>query len=165
MVDYSRQLAFINHCNDPHSLRNLIARAKAENASIVEDAAFKRLVRLVPDEAPGTVEHDFWTTVNAFEEMLTQERGRTTRLARTRQKVKRAGVVQTLRDWAMGSKTAGFEMLIARRMPELTGEAIVLRHPKHFTPEALQAAQNKLIEALDQLHATHGLLSDEFSTL
>ena len=147
VTDYSRQFAFIDGCDNPESLRNLIERAKAEGAPVVAEAAFKKLVGLVPAEQPGTVEYDFWVTVNAFEEVLKQERGRTTRLSRTRQKVGRVGVVQTLEDWAEGGKTEGFDMLIERDMPELTGEAIVLRHPEHFSAKALAAARKRLIDA------------------
>jgi hypothetical protein len=56
--------------------------------------------------------------------------------------------VQTLRDWALSDKeTDGFRMLLERGMPELTGEAIVLRHPKSFEPEVLTAARQRLSRA------------------
>ena len=52
-------------------------------------------------------------TIHAFEHILSEERGKTTRLARTRQKVARVGVVQTLQDWATSAKsTDGFTMLL-----------------------------------------------------
>ncbi len=80
--------------------------------------------------------------------MLTEERGRTTLLARTRQKLKRVGVMQTLADWALnGTETNGFKMLIARGMPELTGEAIVLRHQEQFAPDVVAAAGRRLMTA------------------
>jgi hypothetical protein len=95
------------------------------------------------------VEHDFWQTIHAFEHVLSEERGKTTRLSRTRQKVARAGVVQTLHDWAMSAKsTDGFDMLLERNIPELTGEAIVLRHALQFGAEVVAAAKRRL-EAAD----------------
>jgi hypothetical protein len=100
---------------------------------------------VLPKEKPGTVEHDFWQTIHAFEHVLSEERGRTTRLARTRQKVARVGEVRTLQDWAMSDKsTDGFTMLLERNMPELTGEAIVLRHARQFGAEVVAAARNRL---------------------
>ncbi|WP_292963566.1 hypothetical protein [Nitrobacter sp.] len=76
---------------------------------------------------------------------MSDEREKTTRLARTRQKVARVGEIQTLKDWALSEKsTDGFAMLLERNMPELTGEAIVLRHPQHFAPEVVAAARNRL---------------------
>ena len=76
-------------------------------------------------------------------------------MSRTRQKVAKVGVVQTLRDWAAGAQeTAGFKMLLERGMPEFTGEAITLRHPEHFEPQTLEAARRRLTVAgvdLDRL--------------
>jgi hypothetical protein len=94
------------------------------------------------------VEHDFWRTINAFEFALTEQRGKTTRLSRTRQKVARLGVLQTLNDWAfVKGETTGFSMLLEMQMPELTGEAIVLRHQDQFTPEVIAAARQRLVDA------------------
>ena len=44
------------------------------------DLAFRRLIAILPQEQPGTIEHDFWQTIHAFEHALTEERGKTTRL-------------------------------------------------------------------------------------
>ena len=91
------------------------------------------------------MEYDFWRTVHSFEHVLTEENSRTTRLSRTRQKVQRVGVVQTLVDWALDTKrTDGFRMLLERDMPELTGEAIVLRHPSRFEVAVISAARARL---------------------
>jgi hypothetical protein len=86
--------------------------------------------------------------VQAFEQIRTNENGWTTRLSRTRQKVGRVGVEQTVVDWATDTKdTAGFAMLIGRGLPHLTGEAIVLRHPARFSAAVLEAAQARLARA------------------
>lgn len=148
MADQSKILTFVAQCDDVEKLKSLIKNARERGAPAVADAAFRKLVSLVPSEHPGTVEHDFWQTVHAFEYMLTEERGKTTRLARTRQKVGQVGVMQTLRDWALsGKETDGFKMLLDRGMPELTGEAIVLRHSGLFDPLVLAAARKRLTDA------------------
>jgi hypothetical protein len=148
MVDHSRILAFIAQCVDADKLRSLIKNARDRSESAVVDAAFRKLISLVPSERPGTVEHDFWQTIYAFEHLLTQEREKTTRLSRTRQKVARVGVMQTLRDWALSDKeTHGFRMLLNLEMPELTGEAIVLKHSESFEPEIVAAARQRLSDA------------------
>jgi hypothetical protein len=148
MTDHSKMLAFIAQCEDADKLRSIIRNARDRGESALADAAFRKLISLVPSERPGTVEHDFWQTVHAFEYVLTEERGKTTRLSRTRQKVARVGVVQTLKDWALSDKeTDGFKMLLDRGMPELTGEAIVLRHPGSFESQVIGAASHRLAEA------------------
>jgi hypothetical protein len=145
MTDVAKILGLIENCDDPDRLRSWIRNAREKGEPRVADAAFRRLVSVLPKEKPGTVEHDFWQTIHAFEHVLSEERGRTTRLARTRQKVARVGEVQTLQDWAMSAKsTDGFTMLLERNMPELTGEAIVLRHARRFCAEVVAAARQRL---------------------
>lgn len=148
MTDHSKIITQIRACNDPALLNRWLRNAREKNASDVADAAFRQLISIVPAEEPGTVEYDFWQTINAFEQTLSDERGKTIRLSRTRQKVARVGVIETLKDWAVGSsRTEGFDMLLERGMPEYTGEAIVLRHPEAFTPEVRDAAKRRLDEA------------------
>ena len=148
MSDPAKILGLIATCDDPEKLRSWITNARKAGDNRIADAAFRRLISVLPKEKPGTVEHDFWQTIYAFEHVLSEERGKTTRLARTRQKVTRVGEVQTLKDWALSSKsTDGFTMLLERNMPELTGEAIVLRHAKQFGADVLAAANQRLVQA------------------
>src|SRR5258708_10553801 len=65
--DHKKILAFVAGCDDAGKLGSLIRNARAQGATAVADAAFRKLVALVPTEQPGTVEHDFWQTVHAFE--------------------------------------------------------------------------------------------------
>jgi len=148
MVDHTRVLDFIARCDDPDKLRALIKNARERDGATVADAAFRKLVSIIPSERPGSIEHDFWQTIHAFEYMLTEERGKTTRLSRTRQKVGKIGVKQTLQDWALGDKhTDGFKMLLDRGLAELTGEAVVLRHSHEFDPRVVDAARKRLSRA------------------
>lgn len=147
MTDYTKQLAFIAKATDAEELRRLVASAKRLNAKPVEEAAFRKLITLGIEHDTGSVEHDFWRTVNAFEADLKEERGKTVRLSRTRQKVAKDGVIKTLTDWALGHPTDGFNMLIERDMPELLGEAIVLRHADDFEPHVVEAARSRLSSA------------------
>jgi hypothetical protein len=148
MPDHARIRAQIAACDDPEKLRRWIVNARNKNETDISDATFRRLIAIMPQEQPGTVEYDFWQTMHAFEHILTEERGKTTRLARTRQKVARVGVIETLKDWALSDhRTDGFEMLLERSMPELTGEAIVLRHSESFAEVVVTAARMRLESA------------------
>jgi hypothetical protein len=148
MSNYNKIIDNILKCDDPKALRTWMKNARDKDADEVADAAFRRLIAIMPSEQPGTLEHDFWQSIHAFEFILTEERGKTTQLSRTRQKVKRVGIVQTLKDWALDKKqTPGFEMLMERGMPELTGEALVLRHSNKFDADVQAAARNRLVEA------------------
>lgn len=145
MADHKKVLASIAVATDPAKLRTLRQNAQRLGVSEVDDAAFRRLVEILPEGAPGSIEHDFWKTIHAFEEILRDERGKTVRLSRTRQKIDRVGVMRTLIDFALSkTPTDGFNMLIERGLPELTGEALVLKHSGHFEPAVLEAAKSRL---------------------
>ena len=144
-ADIPEMIEFVSTCEDPEKLRRIMKNSRERDAGALADAALRKLVSVLPSERPGTVEFDFWRTIHSFEHVLTEERCRTTRLSRTRQKVQRVGVVQTLIDWAVDSKqTDGFRMLLERDMPELTGEAIILRHPDKFEHHIVSAAHARL---------------------
>ncbi len=148
MTDNSKAIAIIDSSSDPKQLRRFIENARRMNAPDVRVAAFRRLVEILPEEEPGSVEHDFWRSIHALEQVLLEERGKTVRLSRTRQKIARVGVMQTLRDFAVKkSPSQGFEMLLERGMPELTGEAVILRHTDLFDPEVIAAARTRLVAA------------------
>ncbi len=138
-------IARVNSCDDPAKLRTYRKNAKRLGYPEVERAAFVRLTEILPQEKPGTLEHSFWQVVHTFEELLSEERGRRTPLARTRQKVRRVGEKQTLIDWCLSpSETQGFEMLAERNMLGMSGEAIVLRHKDEFAVDVIAAAKARL---------------------
>jgi hypothetical protein len=142
-----RALTFIAVCSDARKLKQMAENAKAHGAADVEQAALLRLYAVLPAAEPGTLEHDVWQSVYALEGALKAERGKTTLLSRTRQKLKRDGEVVTVIDLVTGKASAGFQMLLDRHMPELTFEAVALRHPHRFTSELLAAAEKRLADA------------------
>lgn len=148
MTVNSKILASIAKCSDPNKLRTWIENAEKKNDTAVADAAFRKLVSIVPAEKEGTVEHDFWKSIHALEFVLSKENRKTTRLSRTRQKIDRVEVVQTLKDLALKkTPSKGFTMLLERNMPDLTAEAVILRHPTKFDEDICSAARERLVAA------------------
>ena len=143
----------ISGLDDPARLRVFIANARREKSPAVERAAFARLCEVQPEANPGTVEHDVWKSIHALEEMLRDERGKTTLLSRTRQKISKDGEAKTASDLTLKrGASQGFDDLIDRGHPELTFEAVVLRHPKTFDSEVTNAARDRLEGAGVDIH-------------
>ena len=143
--DERAAIARIETQDDPAKLRSQIDNARRQGSAAVERAAFLRLCLIQPEATPGTVEHDVWRSIHALEEMLREERGKTVRLSRTRQKIARDGEAKTVSDLTMKPEPSqGFVDLIEHRHPELTFEAVVLRHPKTFPADIQSAAKRRL---------------------
>ncbi|TCJ41272.1 hypothetical protein [Parafrankia sp. BMG5.11] len=149
-----RALSLVASCSDPEKLSRLAENARASGASKVEHAALLKLYSVMPSARPGTFEHDVWQSIHALEGALKRERGKTTLLARTRQKIARDGELQSVADLVTGKESAGFQMLIDRGMPELTFEAVALRHPQQFGQGVLDAARKRLEQTRSQSSTT-----------
>lgn len=142
-----RALAFIAQCDDPAKLRQLASNADKSGNEEVQHAALLRLYAVLPSEAPGTLEHDVWQSIFALEGALAAERGKTVLLSRTRQKIARDGEHRTVADLVTGKLSDGFTMLLERKMPERSFEAVAMRHQDRFDEAVIMAATRRLREA------------------
>jgi hypothetical protein len=141
----ARIMKTIEECTDARKLRQIAINAREKGELAVARAAELRMYAILPSEAPGTLEYEIWQSIHALEGTLTNERGKTTRLARTRQKIKKVGELATVRDLVLSSKPSeGFSMLIDRDMAFLTFEHVALRHPDRFEGNVLEAASARL---------------------
>jgi hypothetical protein len=135
----------ISEYTDPKALRNLMANAKRLNRDDIWREAFLRLCCLEGGDQTDPLHRDFYATLAAYEELLTEKNGRTTRANRTRQKLRNKGVIQCLEDWAMApGGTDGFNLLISLGMAKLTGEFLVMKYPDRFSQEAVRAARARM---------------------
>jgi hypothetical protein len=83
--------------------------------------------------------------MRALEEALTEEAGKTKRLNRTRQKLKRAGVRQTLADLALKPQpSVGFLKLVEFGMADMSAESLILKYRTEFESQVIVAAKNRL---------------------
>lgn len=149
MSKHQKLLDLIANCNDEEKLRNWISNANRTQVDEVEDAARRRLIEVRAskdiDEPNDPVVLDFWKSITALENELSEERGKTIRLSRTRQKIARVGVEKTLADLALQTHPSdGYHLLKARGMLDLSAEAVVLRFAERFAPEVLEAARLRL---------------------
>ena len=141
----ARALALIADCDDPEKLRRIAANARRLGEDGIDRAASLKLYTVLPFAEPGTLEHDVWRSIHALEGALKDERGRTTLLGRTRQKIARDGELRTVADLVRGKTSDGFRMLMDREMVDHTFEAVALRHRALFEDEVILAASDRLL--------------------
>ena len=147
-TDFTRVLANIAKCSEPTQLRRYMENARSRGADEVYDAAFHRLISVQPSAEIGTIAHDVWRTIHAFEELLRQERGKTVRLSRTRQAIARKGEVRTVTGLVLKREASnGFNMLLERDLLELSFEALVVARSDHFPAEVVNGARSRLEDA------------------
>ena len=128
--------------------RIVLERARARRLDDVYSAVFRRLCQLVGNEndhPDDPLVRDFYETLAAYEQLLTEKNGRNTPATRTRQKLANKGVHLSLIEWTRGKiETNGFTLLVDAGLPEYTGEYLVARYADRFPPDVVQLAQERL---------------------
>lgn len=140
-----KMLKPISAYTDSAALRTLMQNAKRMGRNDIWREAFQRLCSLEGADQTEPLHREFYETLAAYEQLLSEKNGRATRASRTRMKLRSKGVVACLEDWAKSKEpTEGFELLVANELVEMTGEQIVLKYPDQFSPEAVAAAKARL---------------------
>jgi hypothetical protein len=130
---------------DAEALLRMARNARGKSAA-VEKAALRRLAEVSAKHEPGTVEHACWQMVHAVEALRRLNGRKVARMHRMRRKIDKDGEIGALEYCAL-NKTDGFAEVMDYGTLELTAEAIVLRHPAHFSLAALTAARTRLENA------------------
>jgi len=143
-IDQVPEMRSIDKYNDPIELRQLMANAKRLGNERIYWEAFSRLCLISGKDDPDPLVRDFYSTLTAYEELLTVKNKKKTLANRTRQKLARKGVVQCLEDWATQRTSEGLELLVSKGLFTLTGEYLVLKYASRFSPDAVAAARIKL---------------------
>jgi hypothetical protein len=143
----------VSKLKTPDDCRTVMQRARDRDLSDVYNAAFKRFCELIGnanDDPSDPLVRDFYETLAAYEQLLTEKNGRTTAASRTRQKIDNKGVHQSLIEWTRGkAETNGFKLLVEKGLPEYTGEYLVLRYANRFPEDVVVLARSRL--------ASHGI--------
>jgi hypothetical protein len=136
---------FIARLKTANEARNVMANAKAKMQYPAYRAAFRRLCELEGRNYDDPLHRDFYSMLAAYEELLTEKNGRTTKASRTRQKLTRKDVETCLEDWAISkTPTLGFSLLIENGMLELTAEFLIVKYSDRFSNRAVEAAKVRL---------------------
>lgn len=130
--------------------RRVMERARKQNNEEFYQLVFRRLCELgghEHDDPADPLVRDFYATLTAYEQLLTEKNGKTTSASRTRQKLKNKGVEQSLIDWAMKTdETPGFNLLVKAGLYQFTGEYVVLQHSDRFPTEVIERAKARLTQ-------------------
>jgi hypothetical protein len=134
----------------PDDCRTVMARAKQRGMQDVYAAVFKRYCALVgnaSDDPTDPMVRDFYETLAAYEQLLTEKNGSTTVASRTRQKIANKGVHQSLVEWTRGkTETNGFALLVEAGLPEFTGEYLVTKYADRFPADVVTLARSRLLK-------------------
>ncbi len=90
-------------------------------------------------------ERESYEAVYAYEEALSSLKGKTIRAGRTWPMIKDHGIIGAVeRIVTKRKETEGYRVLVEMGMEHMAFEAVVLRHPESFSPEAVAAADDRL---------------------
>ena len=132
---------------DKDKLRTLMTNAKRLGRDDVYQDAFRQLCRAEGRNIADPLESEFASVMRALEQALTEEAGKTKRLNRTRQKLDRVGVRQTLADLALKpNPSMGFLKLVEFGMADMSAESLILKYRDEFDQDVVAAARRRLDE-------------------
>jgi hypothetical protein len=135
---------------DAKQLRQVMVNARRLGNEEAYRKAFARLCAVLPgaEDTEGSADplvQRFWQAVHAAEQIRTEVNGRTTRLSRTRQKVARVGIIETMSSVVVKSEpSAGFFILKDGGLPEFLFESVIREFPDRFPSDVRGAAETRL---------------------
>jgi len=98
-----------------------------------------------PSSAKNDAEREGYEAIYAYEEALSNQKGRNTRAGRTWPMVDEHGIIGAIeRIVTRRVETEGYRVLVEMGMEDMAFEAVVLRHPDSFSAAAVAASRERL---------------------
>lgn len=143
--DDEKLVSWISSCEDIKKLQSFAANVEAKGRIDLRDLALSRSWRLAGAIETSELARDFFAMLAAYEHYLFQKHGKRVQAAYIRRALKEKGIKATLEDWALNPKeTPGFLSLLQAKLPEFTGECVVIRHAEAFPEHVVAAAKARL---------------------
>lgn len=133
----------------PEECKRFAKNALKRNRPDLAEEARKRAVELRAKAygARTDVERECLEAVYAYEEVLTAKNERRTRASRTWKMIKTHGILGAVeRAVNRGKETVGYTALLEMGLQDFAFEAVVVRHPELFSPEAVQRSKARIDE-------------------
>ena len=131
--------------------RVVMERALAQGKHDLYAAAFRRFCKLSGvnhDDPSEPLVRAAFEAIATYEQTLQEKHGKNIKASRTRQKIAKKGVYQSLLEWSkLHGNRPGFHSLIEAGLLELTFEAVVVRFADRFPPDAVASCRETLRKA------------------
>ncbi len=97
--------------------------------------------------ATTKAEKEALQAIYAYEETLRVKNGKRTRATRTWQMIERHGIIESVnRAVCRPTETQGYKALLSMGLGEFAFEAVILRYPDVFSPEAVRVSRERLAD-------------------
>ena len=142
----------------PNCVHGIDVRFCATCANPADATARRR--RAIQSRATGRqpqtpAERASYEAVYAYEEALSSQKGRTIRAGRTWPLIRERGIIRAVeRIVTRRRETGGYKVLVEMGMEDMAFEAVVLRHPESFSPEAVAASKERLRKTTGPNHVS-----------
>jgi hypothetical protein len=135
----------------PEQCQTVMKRALARGNHDLYAAAFRRFCKLsgaAHDDPSDPLVRAVYEAIAAYEQTLEEKHDKKVRATRTRQKIAKKGVYQSLLEWSrLRGNRPGFHSLIQAGLPEFTFEAVVVRFADRFPPDVVASCRETLRKA------------------
>jgi hypothetical protein len=142
--------ARIARLKTPEDCEQFAVNCEARGARELAHAARRRAIELRSEKhnAKSDVEREALQAIYAYEELLTAKNGKKTHASRTWPMIERHGIIGTIeRAVNRPDGTMGHALLVEMGYGDLAFEAVVLRHPQHFSAETVNRARQRMAES------------------
>jgi hypothetical protein len=142
----------IAHLPDVQSCERFAKNAEEHGRPDLAKAAHRRAVELGAKShgAVTEAERECLEAVYAYERVLTEKNGRTTRASRTWQMIDRHGILPAVeRAVNRPYETAGYTALAEMGLEQYAFEAVILRYPQLFSEEAVEHSRERMEQWAD----------------
>ena len=138
----------VGHLKTPEDCEQVAVNVEAKEPAFAVAARRKAVeLKAATHHAESEVEQQALQAVYAYERVLSIERGKKTRATRTWQTITKLGIVEAVETIVKKpTETAGYQALVKMGMQDMLFEAVVLRHPDVFSPEAVAQSKQRIDE-------------------
>jgi hypothetical protein len=137
----------ISKLKNPEECANLEKNALDRGNTDLAVQARRRAIEMRAQAygATSEAERECLEAVYAYERVLSAQRRRNTRASRTWQMIKRHGIIGAAeRAVNRPTETSGYRALVEMGLEQYAFEAVILRHPKTFSPEAVERSRQRI---------------------